>query len=235
MNLRRPRQHSDATKANFECILFDMDDTLYPSSSGLMTSCSNLIQEYIMKRLQLDAKSSQELSEHLYKRYGSTLAGLVAIGYKCDFFEFNRFIHGNLPYNVLQKDHALRNLLLGMPQRKIVFTNGDKIHAHTVLDKLGVKDCFEQIICFDNLNLQDNFNNATPIVCKPSTKAFHRALQLAGVDAEKALFLDDSPHNIEAAKAIGLWTCLVGKSKKTKGADFAIETIHNLKGVISNK
>ena len=51
---------------------------------------------------------------------------------------------------------------------------------------MGIKDCFEEVICFETLNsLTNNFNNSKPIVCKPSMEAFKRAIEIAKVDADK--------------------------------------------------
>ncbi|KAF9593952.1 hypothetical protein IFM89_026212 [Coptis chinensis] len=88
----------------------------------------------------------------LYKEYGTTMAGLKALGYEFDNDEFHAFVHGRLPYERLKPDPVLRNLLLTMPQRKIIFTNADKNHANQVLSRLGLEDCFKGIICFESLN-----------------------------------------------------------------------------------
>lgn len=82
----------------------------------------------------------------LYKEYGTTMAGLKvqidiylikkfvqislpkfccaswwqAFGFEFDDDEFHACVHGTLPYDTLKPDPLLRNLLLSMPQRKIV-------------------------------------------------------------------------------------------------------------------
>lgn len=43
------------------------------------------------------------------------------------------------------------------------------------------------------------------------------------------IFFDDSVRNIQAGKEIGLHTVLVGKSQRVKGADHALESIHNIR------
>lgn len=43
-----------------------------------------------------------------------------ALGYEFDDDEFHACVHGTLPYEALKPDPVLRNLLLSMPQRKIV-------------------------------------------------------------------------------------------------------------------
>ncbi|CAK7348566.1 unnamed protein product [Dovyalis caffra] len=80
------------------------------------------------------------------------MAGLKALGYEFDDDEFHAFVHGRLPYETLKPDPVLKNLLLSMPQRKIIFTNADKAHAAEVLERLGLEDCFEGVICFETLN-----------------------------------------------------------------------------------
>ena len=43
-------------------------------------------------------------------------------------------------------------------------------------------------------------------VAKPDAAYFHRLLELAGVEADQALFVDDSATNIAAAREVGLRT-----------------------------
>jgi pyrimidine and pyridine-specific 5'-nucleotidase len=43
-----------------------------------------------------------------------------ALGYEFDNDEFHAFVHGRLPYETLKPDPVLRNILLSVPQRKIV-------------------------------------------------------------------------------------------------------------------
>ena len=71
-----------------------------------------------------------------------------------------------------------------------VFTNSDRIHALRALDRLGIRDCFEQIICFETIN--PNLPNATrpdefPVVLKPSLDAFKIALDVANVDPRRTV------------------------------------------------
>ncbi|RWV99286.1 hypothetical protein BHE74_00008482 [Ensete ventricosum] len=41
-------------------------------------------------------------------------------GFVFDNDEFHAYVHGRLPYETLKPDALLRNMLLSMPQRKIV-------------------------------------------------------------------------------------------------------------------
>jgi len=237
---RRVTEHG----SRYDCLLFDMDDTLYPLSSGLAAACTNNIRDYVNKKLGVEKSRVPDFTRELYKTYGTTMAGLRAVGYEFDYDDYHSFVHGRLPYENLKPDPVLKNLLLSMPQRKIIFTNGDKVHAAKVLNRLGLKDCFEGIICFETLNPpskiaeKNNKRNMptdnskipkTPIICKPSQEAMEQVLRLANADPQRTIFFDDSPRNIAAGKRAGLHTVLVGTSVRTEGADFALESIHNIR------
>ncbi|XP_072998031.1 uncharacterized protein C24B11.05-like isoform X1 [Typha latifolia] len=141
-----------STGAKFEYLLFDMDDTLYPLSSGLNLACRKNIQDYMLNNLQIEESQVPKMCLALYKEYGTTMAGLKALGFEFDNDEFHAYVHGKLPYETLKPDPVLKHLLLSMPQCKIIFTNADKAHAEKVLSRLGLEDCFEGVICFETLN-----------------------------------------------------------------------------------
>ncbi|KAL9360206.1 hypothetical protein Peur_048329 [Populus x canadensis] len=144
-----------ARRANgpkYECLLFDMDDTLYPLSLGLNMACRKNIEEFMLHQLHIEESEVPRLCLELYREHGTTMAGLKALGYEFDNDEFHAFVHGRLPYETLKPDPVLRNILLSVPQRKIIFTNADKAHAAEVLKRMGFEDCFEGVICFETLN-----------------------------------------------------------------------------------
>ncbi|KAL1293868.1 hypothetical protein HN51_054546 [Arachis hypogaea] len=234
----------------YECLLFDMDDTLYPLSMGLNLLCRQNIEDYMLEHLHIEESEVPKMCLDLYKEYGTTMAGLKLLGYEFDNDEFHAYVHGRLPYEKLKPDPMLRNLLLSMPQRKIIFTNADHAHAVQVLNRLGLEDCFEGIICFETLNPpkepkddddmviesaefnNDNNLRDSRIICKPSIEAFEAAIRIANVDPNKTIFFDDSTRNIETGKAAGLQTVIVGRSDLVPGADHVLSSIHNIKEAI---
>ncbi|XP_058215179.1 uncharacterized protein LOC131326413 [Rhododendron vialii] len=254
----------------YDCLLFDLDDTLYPASSGLAASCGKNIRDFMVEKLGIDRSEIPALGNLLYKNYGTTMAGLRAIGYDFDYDEYHSFVHGRLPYENLKPDPVLRHLLLSLPIRKVIFTNADKVHAAEALSRLGLEDCFERIICFESLNpihkstasddeddiefvgssissttassnkifdIVGHFSQPeprsalpkTPIVCKPSEKAIELALENANISPQRTLFFEDSVRNIQSGKRVGLHTVLVGTSRREKGADHTLESIHNIR------
>lgn len=270
-------RYLQAQRPKYDCLLFDLDDTLYPLSSGLAAACGKNIKDYMVEHLGIDKSKITELGNLLYKNYGTTMAGLRAIGYDFDYDEYHSYVHGKLPYENLKPDPVLRSLLKSLPIRKVIFTNADKVHALKVLAKLGLEDCFEGIIYFETLNpthkstisddeddiefvgstttngydtttsngpqifdIIGHFSQSnptsvlpkTPIVCKPSENAIELALKIANINPQRTLFFEDSVRNIQAGKRVGLHTVLVGTSQRIKGADYALESIHNLREAV---
>ncbi|XP_010920551.1 uncharacterized protein C24B11.05 [Elaeis guineensis] len=249
-------RYCQAQRPKYECLLFDLDDTLYPYSSGMATACRKNIEDYMVEKLGIQETKIPDMCNLLYKHYGTTMAGLRAIGYNFNYDDYHGFVHGRLPYDKLKPDPVLRHLLLGLPIRKVIFTNADKIHAAKALNKLGLEDCFEGIICFETLNppsdssspcdttattnifdIVEHFSQPaadselpkTPIQCKPSIDAMEHALRIANINPQRTIFFDDSVRNIQSGKGVGLHTVLVGKSHRVKGADHALESIHNIR------
>lgn len=212
----------------FDSILFDLDDTLYLSKLGFGEATKRNIDDFLVEKCGFPESKASSLRVELFKKYGSSLAGLRALGYDIDADDYHSFVHGRLPYDLIKPDAQLRNLLRSINQRKIIFTNSDKNHAIKVLDGLGIRDCFEQIICFETMN--PNLSKASrpdeiPVVLKPSLEAINIAIDAAEVDPRHTLFFDDNVRNIAAGKAVGLRTVLVGKTTKSKEADYAVEVV----------
>ncbi|KAK1421682.1 hypothetical protein QVD17_24214 [Tagetes erecta] len=226
-----------ASYSPFDCLIFDLDDTLYSSNIGFGDATKRNIDDFLVEKCGFERRKASALRVQLFKTYGSTLAGLRALGYDVDANEYHSIVHGRLPYHLIKPDPQLRNILLTISQRKIIFTNSDRAHAIKALNLLGIADCFEQVICFESMN-PNLFNSKSsspdefPVVLKPSLDAFSIAIDIAEVDSSRTLFFDDNAGNIAAAKVAGLRTVVVGKTMRTNGADYALEKIHNLTQVV---
>ncbi|PIN09462.1 Haloacid dehalogenase-like hydrolase [Handroanthus impetiginosus] len=216
----------------FDSLLFDLDDTLYSSKTGIGQALKQNVQDFLVEKCGFPESEAPNMNRKFFTTYGSSLAGLRASGYDINPDDYHSFVHGRLPYDLIRPDARLRNLLQSIKQRKIIFTNSDRIHAIKALDRLGIRDCFEKIICFETMNPNlwksarpDEF----PVVLKPSMEAFKIAIDAAEVDPRRTLFFDDNLKNIASGKAVGLRTVLVGSAIKSKEADYALETLYNNK------
>ncbi|XP_078155343.1 uncharacterized protein C24B11.05-like [Carex rostrata] len=222
-------------KSPLDCILFDLDDTLYPAETGISHATKKNIDEFLAIKCDISAERASSLRVELFRKYGSSLAGLIALGYDVHPDEYHSYVHGRLPYDRIASDPHLEQLLDSIPQRKILFTNSDRQHVTRALARLGIQEaCFDQIICFETMNphlfeeTKDAISTSSEVVLKPSAKAVELAVCIAGFDPQRMLFLDDSERNMAMGKAVGLKTALVGKRLKTKDTDYALENIHNL-------
>lgn len=220
----------------FDCVLIDLDDTLYPGGTGIGPAVKRNIDEFLMARYGLAADTAAALRVELFRTHGSTLAGLIALGYDVHPDEYHSYVHGRLPYDRIAADPRLALLLQSIPQRKILFTNSDRAHMERALERLGVDEaCFDDVVCFETMNphlFGGDGQDRTDVVLKPSVDAILVGLRVAGTNPRRTLFLDDSERNIAAGKALGLRTALVGKRVRSKEADYALETIGSLQRAI---
>lgn len=208
---------------------------MYSSKTGIGQAVKRNVQDFLVEKCGISEYEAPNVNRELFTTYGSSLAGLRALGNDIDPDEYHSFVHGRLPYDLILPDSRLRNLLQSIKQSKIIFTNSDRVHAMKALDRLGIRDCFEKIICFEtmNPNLQKSCRpDEFPVLLKPSIEAMKIAIDAAEIDPRRTLFFDDNVKNVAAGKAVGLRTVLVGKSIKSNGADYALETITNMVQII---
>ena len=101
--------------------------------------------EYMVNKLAIEKSKVPEMCAQLYSDYGTTMAGLRALGYDFDHDDYHRylifpfpfvteaskpdgivilvigsFVHGRLPYEYLKPDPVLKNLMDSLPLRKVV-------------------------------------------------------------------------------------------------------------------
>uniref|UniRef100_A0A0A9CR34 Protein SSM1, putative n=1 Tax=Arundo donax TaxID=35708 RepID=A0A0A9CR34_ARUDO len=225
----------------FDCLLLDLDDTLYPGDTGIGLALKRNIDEFLVAKLGVTAERAAAMRVELFRTHGSTLSGLIALGYDVHPDEYHSYVHGRLPYDRIAADPQLARLLQTIPQRKVLFTNSDRAHMKRALERLGVDEaCFDAVVCFETMNphlfgeaREQRADDDRPVVVlKPSADAIVAAMRVAGSNPRRTLFLDDSERNIAAGKALGLRTALVGKRVRSKEADYAMESIGSLRRVI---
>jgi putative hydrolase of the HAD superfamily len=207
---------------NYTTLLFDLDETLYESSTGIWQAIRDRIGLFMHNRLGLDWETIPGLRSNLFTTYGTTLRGLVTL-YDVDQQDYLDFVHDIPMEKFLKPDPLLGRLLLSYPQRKLIFTNADRNHAYRVLNTLGIHSLFEQIV--DIRDIEPH--------CKPMTEAFQRALELAGADPVSCVMLDDSQSNLATARSLGMGTIRVGSNQLSWDYDECISRIHDLPEVLS--
>ncbi len=202
----------------FKSLYFDLDDTLYPPSSGLWDAIRERMNAYMQRMIDLPLPEIVKLRQGYLERYGTTLRGLQA-HYEVDRDEYLAFVHDLPLEKYIQPDPGLRDILLSLPQRRWIFTNADASHAGRVLSILGVQDCFNGIIDI----------RAMDFACKPDQVAYERALAISGAtDTGECIIFDDSVRNLAPAHEMGFYTILVGKDGVQPAADQSMSSLHEL-------
>lgn len=205
----------------YTTLFFDLDETLYRSSSGLWDAIRVRMNRYMHDRVGLPKAVIPELREQYYRKYGTTLRGLQ-IHHDVDTDDYLAYVHDLPLKDYLQPDPELRALLLQLSQPRWIFTNADSAHAHRVLDVLEVRDCFVGVIDV----------RAVRPACKPAPEALQKALEIAGnPDPTACVLLDDSPANIAGAMKLGLTTVLVGNGAHPHAANYHVASLVDLPAV----
>jgi putative hydrolase of the HAD superfamily len=182
----------------FTTIFFDLDDTLYPTDSGLWLAIKERMNVYMRERLGIPAEQVSSLREKYYMQFGTTTRGLQEY-HNLDTQDFLAYVH-DLPLNhYLTPNPTLRSIIASLPTRNLIFTNADSHHAERVLTTLGLRDLFEIIVDV----------NAIAPYCKPMPDAFKTAMQIAGeTDPRNCVMIDDLPRTTRAAKDLGMFSLL---------------------------
>jgi putative hydrolase of the HAD superfamily len=202
----------------FRVVFLDLDDTLYPPSSGVWQAIGERIQIFMMDRLGVTYDEATILRRRYFEQYGTTLNGLW-FNHGVDPQDYLAYVHAVPLEEMLRPDPALGAMLEQLPQKRVVFTNANREHADRVLTCLGVADKVDTIIDLYALNMTN----------KPAPEAYERALGLIGEDDPHACVLaDDLPRNLLPAKAMGMTTVLVGSAEPDGAADHVVERITDL-------
>lgn len=185
--------------ARIDTWIFDLDNTLYPANAAIWGQIDHAITAYIAHMFGIDGLSARALQKHYYKRYGTTLNGLMAEHPETlDSHHFLDFVH-DIDRSSLLVNPALASAIERLPGRRLVFTNGSRSHAEKTMLALGIAHLFDDV--FDIV--------AAGFTPKPHRAPYDQFLSQHGIDARRAIMFEDIALNLETAKATGMETVLV--------------------------
>lgn len=183
----------------FAHLLFDMDNTLYPSSSDMDKGITRRMLECVASFFNCDMQKARELRAERIVHYSTTLEWLRAEGMN-DVEGFLLHVHPDNEADELLPQAGLRDFLLSLDYPKSILTNAPHEHADRVLGKLGIADIFKAVT-----DIRDaNFNG------KPYPDAYKAALAKVGAGIENTLFLDDMQKYTDGWAAMGGTAVLIG-------------------------
>jgi putative hydrolase of the HAD superfamily len=174
--------------------LFDLDNTLYPSTCNLQQQMSAQARRLYYEVLGLSIDQARELQSTYMREYGTSLRGLIENhGVEPDLYF--QYIH-DVDYLVVEANPALNLVLSKLSGRKFVFTNGTSDHAERVLDRLGCAAQFEAV--FDIVGAD--------YAAKPDAAPYHRVAHIVGGELASIALVDDVPNNLRPAAALEMAT-----------------------------
>ena len=189
--------------------IFDLDNCLYPASTGLFALIDERMGAYIQRLLDCDPAEARRVQKAHFHEHGTTLAGLMK-SHQVDPLDFLGDVHA-IPLDRVQCDQRLAEALSRLPGRRFVFTNGDAPYARRVLEAIGVGSHFDEL----------HDIHASELRPKPDPHGYALLCERFAIDPARALLVDDMAANLKPAKALGMTTIWVdnGSERGSHGAD----------------
>lgn len=209
----------------FTTIFFDLDDTLYPASTGLWHAIKERMNLYMRERMGFAPAEIPHLREKYFLEYGTTLRGLQA-NHSIDVDDFLAFVHDLPLRDYLAPNPILRPIIASLPTRNLIFTNADVSHARRVLAALDLEGLFDAIVDV----------NAVAPHCKPMPESFRLAMAAAGeTDPARCVMIDDIDRTTRAARSFGLYAILYGQESPYPDADAALADWTKLPALLNGR
>jgi putative hydrolase of the HAD superfamily len=185
--------------------IFDLDNCLYPASTGLFALIDERMGAYIQRLLGCDSVEAKRVQKAHFHEHGTTLAGLMH-HHGVDAHDFLEDVHA-IPLDRVSRDDRLGRALSRLPGRKFVFTNGDAPYARRVLGAIGVEGHFDEL----------HDIHASELRPKPDPHGYALLCNRFGIDPKHALLADDMVQNLGPAKALGMTTVWVDNGSERGG------------------
>jgi putative hydrolase of the HAD superfamily len=197
-------------------LLFDLDNTLYPESSGMDRDITRRMIEYVASYLGMSVEEARAFRHERTRKYGTTLEWLTMEQGFSDPESYFAAVHPEGEEYCIAPNPSLGPILDSMPQCKAVLTNSPLEHAQRILRKLGVADRFDAVydIRFNGLK------------GKPHAEAYRRACSSSGFGVEDTVFVDDMPKYVRGFLDIGGRAVLVDEGGRFEAE--GLVSVHSL-------
>ena len=189
------------TRSNFAHVstwVFDLDNTLYPPEIRLFEQIEARMTAFVMRALEVDAATADELRTRYWRSFGTTLAGLMR-EHRIDPEPYLAEVH-EIDLTAVAPAPELCAAIGRLSGRKIVYTNGSREHARRVTKAAGLDGCFDALY-----GVEDAL-----YVPKPEATAFATIFGLDGLSPDRAAMFEDDHRNLAEPHRLGMRTVLVG-------------------------
>ena len=186
--------------------IFDLDNTLYPPEENIFSQIDKKMTTFISENLKISHEEAFNIQKQNFIDHGTTLAGFMNTGNsKINPDKFLEYVH-DINLNSLKEDNKLRKILLMLPGKKYIFTNGTKKHAENVLKKLNLENIFRSIFGIKEANY----------LPKPNIETYNLFLKINNIDPKTSIMFEDMGRNLIPAKELGMTTVLLERKLPNK-------------------
>ncbi len=212
--------------SSIQYLLFDLDNTLYYDTTGLLAQVRERIREWLVAALDIAPERAYALGGEYYQTYGSTLTGIMQHYPHLDPESYLAYIH-DVPVKVyLTPNPALAEMLERLPWSKVVFTNSICEWSERVLGQLGIREHFERIIDI----------RAAQYRGKPQPDAYSHTLDVLAVPGSACVLIDDYGENLQKGSQFGMHTILVSSSARANtwetGVDYVVRDVLDVENIL---
>ena len=174
--------------------VFDLDNTLYPPEARLFDQIEVKMTTWVAETLKVSRPEADRLRKLYWKKYGTTLAGLME-EHGADPRPYLIDVH-EISLDHLEIDDHLASMIRALPGRRIVYTNGSEPYARRVLDARGIEHLFDAVYGVEHAGFRP----------KPERQAFESVFKKDGVRPTTAAMFEDETRNLAAPHDMGMRT-----------------------------
>lgn len=223
---------------NVQHLIFDLDNTLYPSSGAMDKGITKRMMTFVAKFFGIGYEDAVSLRAEKIQNFSTTLEWLRSEGL-CDVEAYFRAVHPENEADEVEKSEKLRPFLEAIKMPKVILTNAPSEHAERVLNKLEVRDLFCGICDIRKTNF----------LGKPYPEAYKVSLKMMDATVDDTIFLDDMQKYTDGYEALGGTAILIGDKNgrplnkeanavtkitpSHSGKTIRIKTIYELHSVLS--
>lgn len=183
--------------------IFDLDDTLYPASTGFRDRVALRILEFVardngLNHEELLSAYKQRLPENDNHAYRTLHALRTERGYTWDRDRWQAEFQ-DMDYSFMEACYETKASLERLPGRKVIFTNACQVHTPKMLRQLDIHELFDHV---SHADIRDQRY-------KPEPSIYEELVAELGVSPTEAVFFDDMPENLKPAHELGLTTVLI--------------------------
>jgi putative hydrolase of the HAD superfamily len=178
--------------------LFDLDNTLHDAGAWVFAQMNDTMRAYVVDTLGVTPAEADALRERYWRRYGSTLLGLVRHhGVRPAHFLLETHRFPGLEERVTGHRHDLA-AVARLRGRRVVLTNAPRAYALRVLGALGVLRLFDEVLSIEDMTM---FGHWRP---KPDRRMLRAVAVRLGVPPARCTLVEDSLENVLAARRVGM-------------------------------